>query len=83
MSPNTERKYREALKVEGLLFGCKELPDLETLRLAVESQVERSSPPEQWRPVYETPFIHGRLDNPRFVRSVDEIIGEEVHDERP
>jgi hypothetical protein len=50
MSPNTERKYREALKVEGLLFGCKELPDLETLRLAVESQVERSSPPEQWRP---------------------------------
>ncbi|QED28135.1 hypothetical protein FRD01_13020 [Microvenator marinus] len=34
-------------------------------------------------PAYETPFIHGRLDNPRFARSVDEIIGEEVHDERP
>lgn len=47
MRPNTELKYREALKAEGLLFGDEALPDLETLRLAVESQVERSSLPEK------------------------------------
>ena len=38
MSPNTERKYREALKAEGLLFDDKELPDLETLHLAVSKK---------------------------------------------
>jgi len=46
MSPNTERKYREALEAEGLLFG-DELPELDVLRRAVERQIEPAAVPHQ------------------------------------
>jgi len=47
MSPNTERKYREALKAEGLLYADDELPELDVLRQAVDRQVQLASAPEQ------------------------------------
>ncbi|WP_249755692.1 IS21 family transposase [Microvenator marinus] len=82
MSPNTERKYREALKAEGLLFGDRELPDLETLRLAVESQVERSNPPEQeissveqWRKAIES-----RVDKGAGPTAIYDYLRTEVED---
>lgn len=46
MSPNTERKYREALKGEGLLYG-EALPELDILREAVDRQIRQACPPEQ------------------------------------
>ena len=56
MSPNTERGYRRALKLAGLLDGDAEsLPDLAVLRLAVEAYKPTRPPPqhessvERWR----------------------------------
>ena len=57
MSPNTERRYREALKTVGLLDGPVEaLPSLEELKTAVAKQLRSAPPPQQessiaqWKP---------------------------------
>lgn len=48
MSPNTERHYREVLVAAGLMDGdAAELPDLETLKAAVEARAPRKLPPQQ------------------------------------
>ena len=57
MSPNTERKYREALMVAGLLEGPVEaLPSLDVLKAAVAEQLPSVEPSQQqssiaqWQP---------------------------------
>ncbi len=48
MSPNTERKYREALKAEDLLDGdSTDLPDLEKLKAAVQKHIPAKVAPQQ------------------------------------
>lgn len=50
MSPNTERTYRQALHLAGLLAGdraAEHLPDLVTLRDAVLAQIPVRKPPQQ------------------------------------
>ncbi len=48
MSPNTERKYREALGPSGLLTGdAGDLPPLEALKAEVERRIPRSVPRHQ------------------------------------
>ena len=50
MSPNTERKYRQALAAVGLLEGAADdLPDAATLRRAVEEHAPRKEPPKHER----------------------------------
>ncbi len=47
MSPNTERKYREALQVAGLLSGSAELlPELEELQTVVHLALPPKRPPQ-------------------------------------
>mgnify|MGYP003884533827 CR=1 FL=1 len=47
VSPNTERAYRHALEAEGLLLGEGEVPDLATLRAAVEKHLPAKPVPQQ------------------------------------
>jgi transposase len=50
MSPNTERTYRQALRLAGLLEGdpdVEHLPDLAVLRDAVLTQLPPKTPPQQ------------------------------------
>ena len=48
MSPNTERKYRNALTAAGLLVGAVDaLPRLEDLRAAVDKELPTAEPPHQ------------------------------------
>lgn len=48
MGPNTERRYREALKCAGLLDGeVDDLPELEVLMRAVEEYLPEKMPPQQ------------------------------------
>jgi hypothetical protein len=47
ISPNTEREYRLALQVEGLLAGpVDDVPLLEVLRSAIETRLPTSAPPQ-------------------------------------
>jgi transposase len=47
MSPNTERKYREALQANGLLCGSPDLlPDLEVLQTVVNVALPPKQPPQ-------------------------------------
>lgn len=47
MSPNTERKYREALKEAKILEGdAEELPDLEVLQMAINAAMPPKPPPQ-------------------------------------
>lgn len=56
MSPNTERRYREALKKRGLLDGkLDELPELETLKGAVAAALSQVAPPQQQSSI--EPFV--------------------------
>ena len=57
MSPNTERRYRNALTAAGLLVGAVDaLPSLEELKNAIEAELPATEPPQQqssiaeWRP---------------------------------
>ncbi|MBA2662571.1 MAG: hypothetical protein H0U74_09775 [Bradymonadaceae bacterium] len=66
MGPNTERRYREALKSAELLDGAlDELPSLELLIGAVEEHLPEKIPPQQsssvepWRQTIETMFKRG------------------------
>jgi transposase len=48
IGPNTERRYREALKRAGLLEGdAATLPTIETLKAAVASELPPVTPPQQ------------------------------------
>ena len=48
MSPNTERKYREALLAAGLLAGdVVDLPDLERLQLVISEALPAKPVPQQ------------------------------------
>jgi len=47
MSPNTERRYREALQSAGILAGdATELPDLEVLQMVVNVALPPKQPPQ-------------------------------------
>jgi hypothetical protein len=57
MGPNTERDYREAFALEGLLGGAAdELPALDALKAAVTRQLARATPTQmvssiaRWEP---------------------------------
>ena len=48
MGRNTEREYREAIEAAGLLDGeAEKLPELETLKMAVEQHLPRRTAPQQ------------------------------------
>jgi hypothetical protein len=48
MSPNTERAYRRVLETQGLLAGDPDaLPELETLRHAIETLLPPKTPQQQ------------------------------------
>jgi transposase len=66
ISPNTEREYRMALALAGLLEGAPEaLPELAVLRAAVDAHKPSRSPPQQessverWRERIETMMNDG------------------------
>jgi transposase len=72
MGPNTERKYREALTLEGLLAGSADsIPDFGTLKAAVEKHHPPKAAPqetssiEEWEP-HVTTFLDDGL-GPRAI----------------